>query len=125
MTSREIAARPERARDKDVLVRVLPTRDLGGAPATALRWEATEITGPSFPTFDANLTLIADGSDATVIYIVGRYASRFGVRRSDRLRGHGQAASLTVNTLLRGIADHLTVVGGPPNSTSLSTGTAD
>ena len=55
---------------KDVLVRFLPARPVGGRYVLPLRWEVTGSTGRLFPTLDGNLELVAEGEAVSRLSIV-------------------------------------------------------
>ena len=99
---------------KDVLVRFLPARPVGGRYVLPLRWEVTGSTGRLFPTLDGNLELVADGEAVSRLSIVASYdppLGRLGVTL-DRA-GMSRVASATMQALLREVASQLGHWAGP------------
>lgn len=93
---------------KQVLVRVLPTRDVGTAVTAPLRWEATGPTGRLFPTLDANLSLTGTDSDTCVLTLIGAYdppMGRLGPALDETILS--RVAAKTFDALLREVADKL------------------
>ena len=94
---------------KLVLVRMLGPVWRDGTWTLWLRWEATGATRGLFPVLDADLTLVADGTEKTRVMLNGCYRpplGRLGVGL-DRAVLH-RIASATIRALLRSIADELT-----------------
>lgn len=79
---------------KQVLVKVLPARDVAGVFTLPFRWEATGPASRLFPTLDADLTLAAAEGDCTLVTVRGSYRVPLG-RVGDALD----------ESLLSGIAD--------------------
>jgi hypothetical protein len=93
---------------KQVLVRLLPARDVAQTVVVPLRWEATGPAGRLFPTLDANLGLTAAGDSSSLLSIIGRYEPPLGPLGSSL--DHAlmtRAARRTAETLLAEIARKL------------------
>jgi hypothetical protein len=77
----------------------------GAVLVLALRWEATGAGGRLFPVLDADLTLIPDGDDATLIGLQGVYRPPAGSAGQllDRVILHRVAAA-TVRSFLSSVA---------------------
>jgi hypothetical protein len=75
----------------------------GAGSALTLRWEAADGNGASFPVLDADISLVPDGEQATLLGLTGVYRTPSGTR-PDRPAVH-QVASATIRTLLGRIAD--------------------
>jgi len=99
---------------RDVLVRVLPSRQVGQATVVPLRWEAIGPAAEAFPTLDANLTLTAHGAD-TKLSIIGSYRPPFGLLGTvlDRTV-MSKVAVATVRALVCEVAAHLREIADPP-----------
>ena len=103
-----VGPRGSRGPAKDVLVRLLPVRQVGERYVLPLRWE---VTGPAerlFPTLDGNLELFADGKATSRLSIVASYApplGRLGVT-IDRA-GMSRIASATMTAFVREVASQL------------------
>ncbi|MGO8957340.1 MAG: hypothetical protein ACLQFR_08240 [Streptosporangiaceae bacterium] len=89
------------------LVRVLVTEPVrrGAVTVLALRWEATGASERLFPVLDADMTLIPDGDDATLIGLQGVYRPPAGAagQMLDRVILHRIAAA-TIRSFLSRIA---------------------
>ena len=74
-----------------------------------LRWEATGATRGLFPVLDADLTLVAEGTDKTRVMLNGCYRPPLGRLGAglDRAVLH-RVASATIRALLRSVAGELT-----------------
>ena len=74
-----------------------------------LRWEATGAARGLFPVLDADLMILAEGTDKTRIMLNGCYRPPLGRLGAslDRAVLH-RVASATIRALLRSIADELT-----------------
>jgi hypothetical protein len=77
----------------------------GQVTVFTLRWEATGTTERLFPVLDADITLVADGDDATLVGLEGVYGAPAGTAGGilDRALLHRVAAS-TVRSFLSRIA---------------------
>jgi hypothetical protein len=85
------------------LVRVMfaePARH-DGVLSVALRWEATGAAGGLFPALDADIRLVPDGEDGSVVTLTGSYRPPFGMlgERLDRLVLH-TVATATITALV-------------------------
>jgi len=78
----------------------------GAVTLLTLRWEATGAGGALFPVFDADIILVPDGDDATLIGLDGVYRPPGGALGAavDKAILHRVAAA-TVRSLLNQIAD--------------------
>jgi hypothetical protein len=88
----------------------------------SLRWEATGVMGPLFPVLDANVILIPAGENASQLALAGAYRPPFAAvgQGLDRVLLH-RAASATVRSLLRRMAETITATpgaGGPGPATA-------
>jgi hypothetical protein len=74
-----------------------------------LRWEATGVMGSLFPVLDANIILIPAGENASLLALAGAYRPPFAAvgRGLDRVLLY-RAASATVHSLLRRMAETIT-----------------
>jgi hypothetical protein len=72
-----------------------------GSVTMGMRWEATSVTGWLFPALDANITLTAEGDQATAVTLTGVYRSPLGALGAglDRALLH-HVATATVSSLL-------------------------
>ena len=72
-----------------------------GSVTVGMRWEATGVTGWLFPALDANITLTAEGDQATAVTLTGVYRSPLGALGAglDRALLH-HLATATVSSLL-------------------------
>lgn len=84
----------------------------GAVSVLMLRWEAADGNGQPFPALDADITLLPDGDQATLVGLAGVYRTPSGTRL-DRPAVHGVAA-VTIRTLLRCIADAVSDPAAPP-----------
>ena len=91
---------------KLVRVQFLPAVQRGAVTVLALRWEATGAGGRLFPVLDANITLLPDGEQATLLGLEGVYRPPAGVAGAwlDRTILHRVAAA-TIRSFLHRIAD--------------------
>lgn len=69
--------------------------------SVALRWEATGAAGGLFPALDADIRLVRDGEDGSMVTMTGSYRPPFGVlgERLDRLVLH-TVATATITALV-------------------------
>jgi hypothetical protein len=106
---------------KLVRVLLLEPVDRDGSLTLSLRWEATGPMGRLFPVLDANIILIPAGENASQLALAGAYRPPFAVagQRLDAMILH-RAASATVRSLLRRIAETIAPDGGPGGSPHLS-----
>lgn len=81
----------------------------GATLVLTLRWEATGAGGPLFPVLDADVTLIPDGDQATLIALDGVYRPPGGAVGAglDRAILH-KVAIATIRSLLGQITDAIT-----------------
>ena len=103
-----VGPRGSQGPSKDVLVRFLPVRPVGGRYVLPLCREVTGSTGRLFPTLDGNLELVAEGDAVSRLSIVASYdppLGRLGVTL-DRA-GMSRVASATMQALLREVASQL------------------
>jgi hypothetical protein len=72
-----------------------------GSVTVGMRWEATGVTGRLFPALDADITLTAEGDQATAVTLTGVYRSPLGALGAglDRALLH-HVATATVSSLL-------------------------
>ena len=91
---------------KLVRVLLLEPVDRGNSLTLSLRWEATGPMGHLFPVLDANIILMPAGENTSQLALAGAYRPPLSAvgERLDRMLLH-RAASATVRTLLRRIAD--------------------
>ena len=94
---------------KLVQVRLLGPVWRDGTWTVWLRWEATGVARGLFPVLDADLMLLAEGTDKTRVMLNGCYRPPLGRLGAglDRAVLHRVAAA-TVSALLHSIADELT-----------------
>lgn len=86
---------------RDVLVRVVPTRQEQGHAVVALRWEAVGPTGKLFPSLDGNLTLTTVDDGTSLLSIVASYRAPLGALGEALDRSVlSRVASATVKSLL-------------------------
>ena len=110
-----VGPRGSAALSKEVLVRLLPPRNVGQTVVVPLRWEATGPTGRMFPAFDADLGLTAAGGASSLLSIVGRYEppfGLFGVQLDHALKT--RAAQRTAETLLHEVVEKLRGIAASP-----------
>ncbi len=90
---------------KLVHVRVTQPVQRGAVTVLALRWEAVGASERLFPVLDADITLIPDGNDATLIGLQGVYGPPAGAagQMLDRVILHRIAAA-TVRSFLSRVA---------------------
>jgi hypothetical protein len=93
---------------KLVQVRILGPVWRDGTWTVWLRWEATGVARGLFPVLDADLMLMAEGTDKTRVMLNGCYRPPLGRLGAglDRAVLH-RVASATIGALLRSIADEL------------------
>ncbi len=93
---------------KQVLLHVLPSRDVDGSTVVPLRWDATGATGQWFPSLDANLTLTEADAESTVVAVIGTYSPPLGSLGAAIDRAVlSTAATATARTLIREVAAQL------------------
>jgi hypothetical protein len=87
----------------------------------SLRWEATGPMVRLFPVLDANIILIRAGENESQLALAGAYRPPFAAvgETLDRILLH-RAASVTVRSLLRRIAETIAPDGGPGGRPHLS-----
>jgi hypothetical protein len=78
----------------------------GAVSVLALRWEAADAGGRLFPVLDANITVIPDGEQATLIGLEGVYRTLPGTGLDPVIAR--QAATATIRALLGRIAGAIT-----------------
>ena len=78
----------------------------GAVSVLALRWEAADAGGRLFPVLDANITVVPDGEQATLIGLEGVYRTLPGTGIDPVIAR--QAATATIRSLLGRIADAIT-----------------
>jgi hypothetical protein len=90
---------------KLVHVQFLPAVQRGAVTVLALRWEAVGPGGRLFPVLDANITLLPDGEQATLLGLEGVYRPPAGAAGAwlDRTILHRVAAA-TIRSFLRRVA---------------------
>ena len=93
---------------KLVRVRILGPVRRDGIWTVWLRWEATGVARGLFPVLDADLMLMAEGTDRTRVMLNGCYRAPLGRLGAglDRAVLH-RVASATIGALLRSIAGEL------------------
>jgi hypothetical protein len=93
---------------KLVRVQVLPV-ERGAVTVLALRWEATGTGGRLFPILDANISLLPDGEQITLLGLEGVYRPPGGAAGAwlDRTILH-RVATATIRSFLYRIADAIT-----------------
>jgi hypothetical protein len=108
-TARVGPAGPLPGLSKLVHVQSLPPVQRGAVTLLALRWEATGAGGRLFPVLDANITLLPDGQQATLLGLEGVYRPPAGAAGAwpDRAILHRVAAA-TIRSFLHNIADAIT-----------------
>ena len=91
---------------KLVTVRYLEPAQQGTTMTVGLRWEATGIAGRAFPALDANLTLIPDHEQATILSLQATYRPPGGQMGAelDRAVLH-HLAQATIRSFLTRVAD--------------------
>jgi hypothetical protein len=77
----------------------------GAISVLILRWQAAAGNGRPFPALDADITLIPDGEQATVVGLTGVYRTPAGIPPDQP--AIYRIAALTVRTLLSLIADSI------------------
>ncbi|HXZ73531.1 MAG TPA: hypothetical protein VEH31_22020 [Streptosporangiaceae bacterium] len=97
---------------KLVRVRILGPVRRDGIWTVWLRWEATGVARGLFPVLDADLMLMAEGTDRTRVMLNGCYRAPLGRLGAglDRAVLH-RVASATIGALLRSIAGELAEPG--------------
>jgi hypothetical protein len=84
----------------------------GAVSVLILRWEAADGDGRPFAALDADITLVPDGEQATLVGLTGVYRTPAGTR-PDRLAVH-RVAAMTTRALLDRIADTISGPAAPP-----------
>jgi hypothetical protein len=99
---------------KLVRVLLLEPVEREGSLTLSLRWEATGVMGRLFPVLDANIILIPAGENASQLALAGAYRPPFAAvgQGLDRVLLH-RAASATVRSLLRRMAETITAATPP------------
>jgi hypothetical protein len=82
----------------------------GAVSVLALRWEAADAGGQLFPVLDANITLIPDGEQSTLIGLEGVYRTPAGTGL-DPVTAR-RAATATIRSLLSRVAGAITAPAG-------------
>jgi hypothetical protein len=82
----------------------------GAVSVLTLRWEAADAGGRLFPVLDANITVIPDGEQATLIGLEGVYRTPAGTGL-DQVAAR-RAATATIRSLLSRIADAISDPAG-------------
>jgi hypothetical protein len=84
----------------------------GAVSVLILRWEAAAGSGLLFPALDADITLLSDGEQATLVGLTGVYRTLAGTRPDQpAVRGVG---AVTIRTLLNRVADGISDPAAPP-----------
>jgi hypothetical protein len=93
---------------RQVQVHFLDPVDRGDSVTVGMRWEATGVTGRLFPALDANITLTAEGDQATRLALNGVYRSPLGALGGglDRALLH-HIATATIHSLITRISKAL------------------
>jgi hypothetical protein len=78
----------------------------GAASLLILRWEAADASGQRFPVLDADITLVSDGEQATVVGLDGVYRTPPGAGL-DPVLVH-RAATATIRSFLGRLAGAIT-----------------
>jgi hypothetical protein len=99
---------------KLVKVLLLEPVERADSMTLSLRWEATGVMGRLFPVLDANIILIPTGENASQLALAGAYRPPFAAvgQGLDRVLLH-RAASATVRSLLRRMAETITAATPP------------
>ena len=84
----------------------------GAVSVLILRWEAAAGSGLLFPALDADITLLPDGEQATLVGLTGVYRTPAGTR-PDQSAVRGVAA-VTIRALLSRVADAISDPAAPP-----------
>ena len=97
-----VGPRGARRPSTEVMVRLLPSRAVGGRLVTPLRWEVAGPAGALFPALDANLELEAVEPAMSRLSVTGRYEPPLGRLGAtiDRA-GMSKVATATMAALLR------------------------
>jgi hypothetical protein len=92
-----------------VWVHFLEPVQRGAVTVVTLRWEAVGATGRVFPALDADITLVSDGGQATLLGLTGVYRPPGGALGAglDRIVLH-RVATATVHSFLTRIGDAIT-----------------
>lgn len=94
-----------RGLSKLVRVRVLEPVRRGTTLVVSLRWEATGFAGDLFPVLDADLILVREGADRSLLGLTGSYRPPFGRPGTVLDKAiMGRVATATVRSLLERIA---------------------
>ena len=84
----------------------------GSVSVLILRWEAAAGSGLLFPALDADITLLPDGEQATLVGLTGVYRTPAGARPDQSgMRG---VAAVTIRALLSRVADAISDPAAPP-----------
>jgi len=78
----------------------------GAVSLLIMRWEAPDATGQRFPVLDADITLVPDGEQATLVGLAGVYRTLPGARL-DPVIVH-RAAAATIRSFLGRLAGAIT-----------------
>ena len=116
---------PALGASKLVRVLLLEPVEREGSLTLSLRWEAAGIMGRLFPVLDANVTLIPAGENASQLALAGAYRPPFAAAGQglDRVLLH-RAASATVRSLLRRMAETIAPGGAAADASPAENGTA-
>jgi hypothetical protein len=100
---------------KLVRVRLLEPVPHDSTVVMPLRWEATGVLGRLFPVLDANLTLVRESDATTRLTFTGAYRPPLATlgAGADRILLR-RAASATVRSLVRQLADRIVTAGAAP-----------
>jgi hypothetical protein len=86
----------------------------GAVSVLILRWEAAAGSGLLFPALDADITLVPDGEQATLVGLTGVYRTPAGTRPDQpAVRG---VAAVTIRALLGRVADAISDPATPPGA---------
>src|SRR5262245_59715330 len=110
---------------KLVRVLLLEPVEREGSLTLSLRWEATGVMGRLFPVMDANIILIPAGENAYQLALAGAYrppCAAVGQGRDRMVRN--RAASATVRSLLRRMAQTIAPAGASTDASPAVNGPA-
>jgi len=98
-----------------VVVRTRGPARRGAASLLILRWEAADASGQRFPVLDADITLVPDGEQATLVRLDGVYRTPPGAGL-DPVLVH-RAAAATIRSFLGRLAGAITDPGAAQRDT--------